>query len=259
VRGKYVEYDVGEGCLIRFVEVATRRHLTNYKPLFLSKLLNGDDSTAETLFYFDPDIVIKCDWNFFEEWASYGIALCEDVNSPMLTSHPIRCAWRRFCTKNGVELIRDFDVYVSGGFVGINRRHGALLSTWAKLVEAMEEYTGDLGRLGYRSRPFPFYNADQDVLNMTIMASSQPVSISGKDGMDFATGGYIMSHAAGGAKPWRKRMLAGALRGIAPSLADKHYWGNVTTPIRLYSTVSLMLHRLDLLAGAMVGLFVKRA
>ena len=255
----YSEFHVADGCLIRFVKLQTDRHLTNYKPVFLLDLWKNHCPEANALFYFDPDIVIKCAWSFFEEWAGYGVALCEDVNSPMPSSHPIRHAWRRFCSGKGVQLLREMNAYVSGGFVGLSRKHAAILDTWKKLIEALEQETGNLKQLGFRDRPFAFYNGDQDVLNMTIMSSSEPLSLIGKEGMDFTVGGYTMSHAAGGAKPWRKHMLAGAIRGIAPSLPDKAYWQNVSHPIRLYSAPAMFLHRCDMIAGSAVGLLVRRA
>ena len=255
----YSEYRVAEGCLIRFVKLQTDRHLTNYKPVFLLDLWKNHCPEADALFYFDPDIVVKCAWSFFEEWAGYGVALCEDVNSPMPSSHPIRHAWRRFCSGRGVPLLREMDAYVSGGFVGLIRRYAAILDTWKTLIEGLEEETGNLKQLGFRDRPYAFYNGDQDVLNMTIMSSSEPLSLIGKEGMDFSVGGYTMSHAAGGAKPWKKQMLASALRGIAPSLQDKAYWRNVSYPICLYSAPAMLLHRCDMMAGSAMGLVVRRA
>ena len=255
----YSEFHVADGCLIRFVKLQTDRHLTNYKPVFLLDLWKNYCPEANALFYFDPDIVVKCAWSFFEEWVEYGVALCEDVNSPMPSTHPIRHAWRRFCEGRGVPLLREMDAYVSGGFVGLGRKSAAILDTWKMLIEALEGETGNLKQLGFRDRPFAFYNGDQDVLNMTIMSSSEPLSLVGKEGMDFTVGGYTMSHAAGGAKPWRKRMLASALRGIAPSLPDKAYWQNVSHPIRLYSASAMFLHRCDMIGGSAVGLLVRRA
>src|SRR5436190_6640653 len=117
---------------------------------------------ASALFYFDPDIVIKCGWPFFEEWTAYGVAVCEDVNSPMSASHPIRHEWRRFCAQHGVPLSRVLDAYVSGGFVGLRRNHFALLEGWKRLIDALESETGNLKQIGYRERPYAFYNGDQD-------------------------------------------------------------------------------------------------
>ena len=253
------EFPVADGCAIRFLRLQTDRHLTNYKPDFLADLWQRFCPDADALFYFDPDIVIKCAWSFFEEWASYGVALCEDINSPMPSSHPIRQAWRGFCGENGVPLPRELDAYVSGGFVGLSRKHAALLVTWKKLIQALEGKTGNLKQIGFGDRPYAFYNADQDVLNMTLMSTSEPLSLIGREGMDFIPGGYTMSHAAGGVKPWRKRMLWSALRGIPPTLPDKAYWQNTRCPLRLYSAAAAWLHRCDLVAASAVGRVLRRA
>ena len=74
-------------------------------------------SDADRLFYFDPDIVMKARWAFFEEWAGYGAALVEDVNSPMPESHQRRCAWRQCLTQRQQAVQRETPFYVNGGFV----------------------------------------------------------------------------------------------------------------------------------------------
>jgi hypothetical protein len=254
----YVEFDVGNGCVIRFLTIGTERHLTNHKPEFMLDVGQHRCPDTVSLYYFDPDIVIKCAWAFFEEWTAYGVAVCEDVNSPMPASHPIRHAWRRFCAEHGVPLPRFLDAYVSGGFVGLRRSQFALLEMWKQLVDALESETGDLKQIGYRARPYAFYNGDQDVLNMTLMSSDEPISLIGREGMDFAPGGYTMSHAAGGVKPWRKRLIASALSGIPPTRADKEYWRNVERPIRLYSTTAQRWHWWNLVASSAVGRFIRR-
>jgi hypothetical protein len=254
----YVEFEVGDGCAIRFVKVVTERHLTNHKPEFMLDVWRRRCPDAAALFYFDPDIIVKCAWPFFEEWTACGVAVCEDVNSPMAASHPIRHAWRRFCAKHGVLLSRVLDAYVSGGFLGVRPGHLALLERWKQLIDALEGETGNLKQIGYRERPYAFYNGDQDVLNMILMSSNEDLSLIGREGMGFVPGGYTMSHAAGGVKPWRKRLLASAISGIPPTLADKEYWENVEQPIRLYSVSAQRWHRWNLVASSAVGRFVRR-
>jgi hypothetical protein len=136
--------------------VVTERHLTNHKPEFMLDVWHHRCPDAVSLFYFDPDIVIKCAWAFFEEWTAYGVAVCEDVNSPMPASHPIRHAWRRFCTQHGVPLPRVLDAYASGGFVGLRRNHFALLETWKRLIDALQDETGNLRQIGFGERPLLF-------------------------------------------------------------------------------------------------------
>ena len=141
----------------------------------------------------------------------------------------------------------------------MKREHIELLEIWKRFLGALREETGSLNQLGFGNRPFAFYNADQDVLNLSLMACNVPMSLVGKDGMDFVSGGYIMSHAIGKVKPWRKNMLRSALSGYPPSLADRNYWQNVQAPIRLYTSGSLFLQKVNLAAAAAVGRILRRA
>ena len=132
-RDGYDEFRLSTGGSIHFVAVETDAHLTNYKPEFMLRIWDHEAPGAAKLFYFDPDIVIKCDWEFFEDWVTGGAALCEDINSPMPGTHPIRNAWRRFFGKEGFELAREGDAYVNGGFVGVTGEHRELLETLERL------------------------------------------------------------------------------------------------------------------------------
>lgn len=255
----YVEFRVAADCVLRFVPITTDVHLTNFKPDFMLQLWQREASAAERLFYFDPDIIVKCDWAFFGDWVEGGVALCEDVNSPMPSSHPIRNVWRGFGQRTGSPLSRGLDAYVNGGFIGMKREHRELLETWRRFLGALRAETGSLNQLGFGNRPFAFYNVDQDVLNLSLMACDVPISLVGQDGMDFIPGGYIMSHAIGKVKPWRKNMLRSALSGYPPSLADRSYWQNVQAPIRLYPSAALFFHKIQLAAAAAVGRFLRRA
>jgi hypothetical protein len=255
----YDEFQLSSGGVIRFVPLDTDVHLTNYKPDFMLRIWEQEDPDVAKLFYFDPDIVIKCEWEFFEEWVEGGVALCEDINSPMPGSHPIRNAWRRFYGQKGIELTGAPDAYVNAGFIGVMREHWELLETWKRMLVALRDETGSLNQLGFGNRPYAFYNADQDVLNAALMACDIRVSLVGKDGMDFIPGGYIMSHAVGKAKPWRKQMLRSALGGYPPTLADKGYWQNVEAPIRVWPAAALLLRKLDLTIGSALGRLMRRA
>src|ERR1041384_5908650 len=47
---------------------------------FLLELMEKHCPSENTFFFFDPDIVVKARWDFFDQWASHGVAMCEDVN-----------------------------------------------------------------------------------------------------------------------------------------------------------------------------------
>ncbi|HEV8716578.1 MAG TPA: hypothetical protein VGX03_27635 [Candidatus Binatia bacterium] len=249
----YEEYQVAPECIIRFVPLATNYHLTNYKPHFMLQLWTEHCPEAEALFYFDPDIVVKCRWSFFEEWVTYGIALCEDVTSPVPARHPMKMAWQQWCERHGIAAKSANHMYFNCGFLGVRRPMSGFLREWLKLLELVGPEVGGLQNQNVRDRSFVFCKTDQDALNIAVMCSDQAVSPIGPEGMDFKFGGYTMSHAIGPAKPWRKSMIADALRGRRPSLADRSYWRSTEAPIRLYSPAKLLRKRAALLIAAGIG------
>ena len=257
--GTTTEFQVAEGFSIRFLPLDTDLHFANYKPVFMLDVLRQHCPEAGSLVYFDPDIVLKCAWSFFPQWLASGIALCEDVNSPMPATHPIRHHWRQCAAKKGVSLSHDLHSYVNSGFVGLARADIAFLETWAGMLDLVGGEIGDLHRFHLPPRPYPFSNCDQDALNMALMSGRFAISLLGREGMDFQPGGWTMSHAIGIQKPWMKCLALDALRGHPPSAADKSFWRNTGTPIRLYAPLSHLIHRLDLLLASGISRFIGRA
>jgi hypothetical protein len=250
------EYQVAPGCVIRFIPIVTSYHLTNYKPHFILQVWAERCPDAQALFYFDPDIVIKCRWSFFREWVTYGIALCEDVNSPVPAGHPLRMAWRQWCEGHGIALKFDGDMYFNGGFIGVTQQRMDFVRQWLRLLELIGGEVSGLQNQNVGDRTFPFCKTDQDALNISVMACDHPISAIGQEGMDFKFGGSTMSHAVGPAKPWRKSMIADALRGRPPRLADTSYWRSTEAPIRLYSGARLLWKRTALLIAAGIGRYL---
>jgi len=256
----YQEYLVTEDLCIRFIHLKTDYHLTNYKPKLMLNLWEQFCPEAQFIFYFDPDITIKCRWSYFEEWAAYGVALCEDVISPILDTHPLRLAWQKYYKPHGYNLQNTTNIYVNGGFIGITRDKVSFLKDWEQIQELM---TKEVGSLAYanaskdndiaRNRSFPFYKTDQDALNITVMNTEYSVSLIGKEGMDFKYGGFTMSHALGSPKPWKKPMALMALKGKPPNLADKEYWKYTQFPIKLYPKSILLAKKSDLVLGKSLG------
>jgi hypothetical protein len=263
------EFRVNQQCTIRFVPLETSAHFTNYKPQFMSQIFETLDPNIDALFYFDPDIVTKCSWSYFEQWVSCGIALVEDVNSPLPENHPRRCAWRRFYAKNGLQLRFATERYVNGGFVGIARKDRAFLDLWSRAQDIMAEGIGGLAfpSPNGAARPGekhptenPFSKTDQDALNAAVEAFSLcRFSIMGKEAMDFKPGGFTMSHAIGPSKPWRKKFIWSAINGVAPTAADKGFIRHSQTPIAVYSPTVFHLERLSLRLSSAVGRVVRRA
>lgn len=256
---------VNESIRIQFIPLKTDHHLTNYKPDFMKWVLSGPAGDAENIFYFDPDIVIDYNWNFFEEWAGFGVAVCEDVNSPLSLNHPRRMAWHKYF--NGLDIPLKFDqtAYANGGFVGLNRKDYSFISSWIMIQEHIAPVIGGLqnafipgkNRLlgALRERYFAFNKTDQDALNITIGTWDGVVSFTGQEAMAFKPGSELMFHALGNPKPWSMKFLRKALKGFRPRRVDKLYWKSVSYPIKLYSNGYLFWKILTLNIASVIGRF----
>lgn len=253
---------------VDFVTLETTAHLTNYKPEFLLHVWTHLHPTADRLYYFDPDIVIKIRWSFFEEWAGYGVALVEDVNSPLPESHPRRGAWRRCLAQHRRLVRRETSLYVNGGFIGLARHHQGFLHEWQLAMALVGREIGGLDRSMFSfgveqpdlaSPAYPFSKTDQDALNIAVMTAAQPVSLMGAEAMDFQPGGWTMSHALGPEKPWRKKFLRAALAGRAPSAADRAFWHHAASPLSVLPARALACRRALLALAGLAGRFYRRA
>jgi hypothetical protein len=95
---------------------------------------------------------------------------------------------------------------------------------------------------------------DQDLMNAAVMFTQLPLSCIGPDGMDFGGGGYLMSHAVYGIKPWVKNFTLDLFKtGNAPSLADKEFMKNISAPIKIFSSVEERLKRANIKVAAVLG------
>lgn len=255
------------GPRIVFLPVTTAHHLTNFKPEFMLALMDGPARDAESLFYLDPDICVAAPWRYFEEWVSCGVALCEDMNSPLPEHHPRRVGWRRYYAKRGLHLKFRGHEYVNGGCVGLRASDRAFLETWKSAMQLMASEIGSLaaakigGGVAYRSSGFAdcFDCSDQDALNATVEATDRVISVIGQEAMGFKPGAALLPHAVGSSKPWQRSYLRMALRGVAPRLVDKSFWANASTPIAAYSDRQAALKRLDVAAGAAIGRLLRRS
>jgi hypothetical protein len=232
---------VAEQTRLVFLPVNTDYHLTNYKPDFMLAVLAGPAARSDAAFYFDPDICAVANWAFFEEWAQCGVALSEDVNSPLPENHPRRVGWRRYFTRFGLALSFHSQAYVNGGFVGVCRADFEFLALWKRIQELMAPEIGGLGLSAFPNAPmatsklhdlYMFSRTDQDALNVCCEAYSGSLSVIGKEAMSFASGPRVMGHALGHPKPWSGRLLGSSLRGRRPSQAQQDYWRYCNALIR---------------------------
>ena len=257
---------IDAGPRIVFLPLITPHHLTNFKPEFMLSLLDGPAQDVESLFYLDPDICVAAPWTYFEEWVSCGVALCEDMNSPLAQQHPRRVGWRRYYAAHDMQLRFRGHEYVNGGCVGLRVQDRGFLETWLSVLQLMASEIGSLaaakigGGEAYRSSGFAncFDCSDQDALNATIEATVHPISVIGQEAMGFKPGAALLPHAVGGGKPWQRSYLQAALRGVAPRRVDKEFWANATSPIAAYSNRHAALKRFDVAAASAIGRFMRR-
>lgn len=259
---------VAEDLDLHFLPLETDYHLTNYKPDFLIRIWEGPGIGADTMFYFDPDIVVTSVWSFFKEWTDgCGVALCEDVNSPLGENHPRRMAWRKYFGSKGISLTFKEAIYANGGFLGVNKKNKNFLAEWKKIQEAMAPAIGGLNRSAISGirvsnearKPYaPFMKTDQDALNATVEAWSGSVSFIGHEGMDFKPGETLLPHAIGTPKPWQLNPLLQVLAGYPPRRVEREYWKYANGAISTQSAGRIFRRQISLKIASFISRFYRR-
>ena len=251
-----------------FLPVQTEAHFTNVKPDFMLELFAERDFGIDHLLYLDPDICLVARWQFIADWLTCGVALCEDVNSPMPRNHPRRIGWRRYFEQFGIPLEYRSDAHANGGCCGVSRADIPFLENWRRLSQLMAQLTGGLasakteGGAPFRQSGFAscFDCTDQDALNATVeMTAGVNYSFLPKAAMAFTSGAYVLPHALGPKKPWRKNFLREALGASPPIAADKAYWNYIDAPLRPMSASQLALRKSELHVATLVGRFYRRS
>ncbi len=253
--------EVGEGMQIHFLPLDTDYHFSNHKPEFMLRLFEGPAKDAEGLCYFDPDIVVKCEWKFFEYWLSFGVALVHEViSNDMHATHPIRKGWEQLIKNSNREVTSNILSYINGGFCGLTKANIEFLKVWSEFIElAISDFGHHRSDFSGMARSNLFYCADQDAINIAAMCSGTPISELGADGMDFVNGGWTMSHATGRPKPWNKKFISSFLSGNSPSKADHCYWMNVVYPLAPYKSKRNVIFKLYCLKiASFLGRFYRR-
>jgi hypothetical protein len=264
----HTELQVTPDVTIIFVPLTTTAHLTNYKPDFMLQVEAMVAAESDALIYCDPDIVIDVEWEYIEDWITCGVAVCEDVNSPVQENHPTRIGWRRFFKQYGYDLKFQTISYANGGFVGLTWEHRKILPIWQEFMTHIATLLGgnnvvgiDGGKILTTLYGFAdcFSKTDQDALNALIEACPDvPFSFLGQEAMGFRVGKCSLPHALGNAKPWKRQYLVTAFSGMPPAKVDKVFWNNVQGPIRPYSGAHVASVRMQLAICAALGRFVRR-
>lgn len=253
---------------LHFLPLDTDYHLTNYKPDFMLKLWDGIAARADAMYYFDPDIVITAPWIFFERWVESGVALCEDINSPLTKNHPTRIAWRKYFATLDITLKFKDQIYVNGGFTGVVRNDRSFLEMWKCVQEGMALTIGGLSKSAFTTGlqlaedaqgPFaPFGKTDQDALNATVEAWDGETSLITQEGMGFRAGLTIMPHALGQPKPWNWKIIRQSIGGKSPRLVDREYWKSAEGPIRAYSGGYIKRKKMAMAFAIILNRFYKK-
>jgi lipopolysaccharide biosynthesis glycosyltransferase len=257
---RYIDFSPAEGLTVRFVPLDTPIHFANYKAALMRLVTDTFLTDGEALCYFDPDVVVKGRWSFYEEWLEYGIALVEDLLYPDLTGdHPLRMGWMKAVSGMGVTQKRRIDRYYNSGFLGVPYQYRDFLTLWDSLMEWTEKHSTNNRQIWQSAdRSSLFMATDQDNLNIAVMVTDYPVSTVGPDGMDFLPGGFLMSHAVNSPKPWNKPFLKRALTGVPPAAWDKLYWQCVSDPIRLFDPGTIQRKQRELKISSALGRFIRR-
>ncbi len=225
---------------IQLIPISTDTHFANYKARYMIYLLNTHAANAKQLHYFDPDIVVRCDWGTMETWATDGVALSEDAFGSIGSRHPLRLKWKNWLHSINKECVRELESYYNSGYVGIDTKYKDFLDAWNYYDESVCHQIGsDKAIFNGNSRINPFQFPDQDALNIALMCNSVPINATGPEGMDLLgkKNGYLLSHCTGSNKPWRSGILSQALNGRPPERKQRMFWQYANNPIRVFSPV----------------------
>ena len=215
---------------------------------------------VETLFYFDPDVLILSPWVFFREWVTRGVGLVMDCNAPIVPSnHPWRFKWRELAAPaaepRNAKASEPF--YANSGFFCLGRQHRGFLDLWKAITDRFEGAGGDT-RSFHLDQRWRAVTGDQDLLAATTEAWEGPLSYVGPDGMGFNGHYWLLSHATERPKPWRRICIREALKGHPPERTVGIYLDCANGAVRTLSQLSHLLRSLDYRLGRGIGCYWRR-
>ena len=251
-------FQIGDA-LLGFETIDSARHFGQFKPEFMSSVI-GKGIARKHIWYIDPDITVRCGWEFFERWVRHGVCLCQEITMGIMASnHPLRCEWMELARTAGWgEPFRQQERYYNSGFMGMNIEHRAYLDTWKAALRLANASGVKQDQFQKGTRAQTFYTVDQDTMNIATMYAQVPLTTLGPEGMGFITGGFTMYHSVGRTKPWRKKFLRSALDGHPPSGGDKHFLRCAGGPLHPYTSGQLKRKRLSAQWATLIGRFFRR-
>lgn len=261
--GDFCNLRVTETLQLRMVRLNPPVSLNYHKPTFMLDVLRTYEPGATAVCYMDPDMVVKCRWSAIEAWMRPdGIALVEDANWSLPSTHPKRARWKSFFATHGMVPGRSIERFYNAGFVGISRERTDVIETWQRICALVAVHNGgslQQRRVGHRDHIF--HSADEDALNFTLSLCDARLDACGPEAMDLAPGGQLLSHAVGPVKPWEGRHVRRALSGEPPNLASQSFYRFATGPVVFFSPVRLMKRRCSMWIASLLGtvLFKRKA
>jgi hypothetical protein len=251
-------FEVGDA-LLGFEDLSTEGHFGQYKSTFLSMIVDRG-ITNKYLWYFDPDITLRCSWSFIQMWVRHGVSLCQDSNFGFMPSHhPHRSEWVKLARAAGWGEPRLLpDSYYNSGFMGMDIAHRSLLDKWKGAVQLAHASGVTPNQFQKGNRERVFFTVDQDTMNIAVMYADVPFSTMGPDAMGFVPGGFTMLHGVSKPKAWRKKFLSSALKGVPPTYSDKHFVASLDGPIFPYQPDKLRRMKRSAALAALIGRFYRR-
>jgi hypothetical protein len=238
-------YQLTKDVQIKFINLDhINYHLGYFKATFLLDCINFYPN-FKAIYYFDPDICLKANWNFFQQWVSNGAALCVDNCFTYIhENHPWRKEWKNLFPLK--ETLNISTYYINSGFIGVNSKQTELLRLWQEAVLAYQKAGKNM--MDFDKEFISGLKGDQDLLNAALMYFEHDyTSIIGKEAMGFEDPKYIMGHSVSSIKPWKKNFLSAFFKtGLAPTFAEKLYFKHIESPIKLFGDFKLNLKLLNL-------------
>jgi nitrogen regulatory protein PII-like uncharacterized protein len=233
------------------------QHPAVLKPIVAMRAL--DQATPDDVWvYLDPDIVVHGDWSFFEEWTGFGVALVEEVvHFRMTDRHPLRQRWCSWAEGKGLKVVRSNLPYFNSGFFSVSIASKQFLRCWSDVIRLAAEDGYDARNVN-RSRTQLFSTWDQDSMNVALSICDVDLSFIGPEGMGFLGSGYTMHHGVGTPKPWARKHVRLALRGIPPREVDLAFYRATKRPIRTRGNVALAMAGARILAARLIARVVRR-
>jgi hypothetical protein len=249
---------VAPGVAIRFISVESTWAFSNLKASFMQRVFEDIRPDARTMFFFDADLLIRCDWLHFERWAEHGVVMALDMaETYMPPQHVFRREWEALAGRCGLTC-RPAAGYVNSGCVGISAKHIEFIRVWARLMRQLEMDGHDMRKTTVAGGMPEYAKMDQDVLNATIMATDAPLALLGQEAMDIFPSSVIMTHYMIHTKPWLRHYIKDALKGFPPDRNEFVFWELANNPIPSFAPAALRTKRRRVKLARLIGFLRRR-